>query len=94
MDKKIELLEKMVNVKVDELGDIHYTALNFLFTDFVDLLKLDMDDYINFLKNMRHEGLIEIDLNGYKEITSSIIRATTIGMQFLNDNKSKNKIGF
>jgi len=94
MNNRIKLLEKMFTNKKDVLGDDHYTAYDYSFNEFKNVLGLEQENYEQLLKDMRHEDLVEIKLDSTNELVRSSIQATPAGMDYLINNKGKNKIGF
>ena len=83
---KKALLAKMIRTTKDILKDEHYNLVKYGFDDFKDAFDVSEDFYTETLLEMRHEGLITIDLNGYEDLSRSIISATTKGIEFLENN--------
>ena len=86
MEKKLKILRNIVTIKTNVLGDNIYNSKEYSFYDFQNLVELNTEDYENLLKDMRHEGLIEINLNGYTELRYARIRSTNKGCTFLIEN--------
>lgn len=82
-EAKISLLKKMLNIKTDYLGDQHFTTYRFGFYDFLDALEMPKLEYERLLKDMRHENLIDIDLNGGKSFDHAVIHAKINGATLL-----------
>ena len=84
---KKSLLQKMVNVKVDDLNIKNFYPLRYLFVDFREKFDVSDDFYKNMLFEMNKEGLIEIDKNGFKELDRYSIFITCKGVKYLLEDK-------
>lgn len=94
MDNKLKLLKMMINTTLDVLGDKRYTPLCYAFNDFQGKMQMEHEEYEAFIKSMRHEGLIEIDMHGWDTLDRAKIKASPVGMEYLSTHETKRKIGF
>lgn len=94
MDTKVKILQKMITTSKDELGDTTYHAASYSFMDFWEDSGLPKLAYIDVMKDLRHQGLIDIILHNPKEIESAVVKATKQGACFLADKSGNHKIGF
>lgn len=84
---KKSLLQKMVNVKIDDLKVKHFYPLRYLFFDFRGMFDVSDDFYKGMLFEMNKEGLIEIDKNGFEELDRYSIFVTRKGVEYLLKDK-------
>ncbi len=85
---KKSLLQKMVNVKVDDLNIKNLNSLRYLFFDFREKFDVSDDFYIEMLFEMNKEGLIEIDKNGFNKLEQYSIFITSKGAKYLLEDKN------
>lgn len=83
-EMEVKVLSSMINIKRDVLGDKKINALNYGFYDFFDKSLMEMEEYEELLKSMRHKGLIEIEVNNNENFDRAIIYATQSGAIFLS----------
>ena len=84
---KKSLLQKMVNVKMDDLKVGHFYPLRYLFFDFREMFDVSDDFYKDMLFEMNKEGLIKIEKNGFKELDRYSIFITCKGVKYLLEDK-------
>lgn len=84
---KKSLLQKMVNEQIDSLDIKNYYPLRYLFFDFREMFNVSDDFYKEMLFEMNKEGLVEIDQNGFKDLSRASIFATRKGVEYLLKNK-------
>ena len=84
----------MLCISKNQLGDIEYTSPIYAFMDFLDKMEIQSEDNIELLKQMRQDGLIQINLNGGTEFERATIQVTEPGAKYYDFYKSQSKIGF
>lgn len=86
---KKQLLRKLINEKgPNVLGDIEYFSSKYNFYEFEKSFDVSKSFYEETILEMRREGLIEIELNGYNDLKHAIIFATKQGVEQLIKEKT------
>lgn len=94
MENRVKLLKMMLEVSGDQLGDDHYTALNYSFMEFFEAMEMEIETYETLMIQMRHDGLIEIELNGGAGFERANVKVTSFGAEYFHSTQSKSEIGF
>ncbi|WMJ89440.1 hypothetical protein [Anaerocolumna sp. MB42-C2] len=94
MDNKIKLLSKLAKREENAIGQVGYEVLKFAAISLMDYMGLEESEYVVLLKELSKEGLIEMYPLQCKDIHSSAIEITDDGLNFLEANRNKKKIGF
>ncbi len=94
MDNKIKLLSKLAKREENALGQVGYEVFRFAAMSLLNYMGLEENEYIVLLKELGKEGLIETHPLQCKDIHSAAIEITDEGLNFLEANRNKKKIGF
>lgn len=86
IEEIVKILTSMIHVNTDNLEDTEFIAKDYGFYDFFDNSLMNKNKYEELLKNMRHDGLIEITLDNTKKFERAKIYATKEGVSFLYDH--------
>ncbi len=91
---ELKLLLGMCSQKENAIGRIEFSKGLHSFMAFKDYMEMEEEEYIEFMKVMCRKGYIEYNLGMSQDIKQSSIRVSKTGMEYINDNYGKNKIGF
>lgn len=83
MFTKQQFIKKLIKEEENILGDKHYTAYTFGFYDLLEESGLEKEEYESFVKNLYHEGLLKIDMNGSTDFSRAQITATAKASELL-----------
>ena len=71
----------------NDLGDVSRIPCTRLFYDAYENEECDRETYANELKELRHRGLLGIDMKGWNELDRALVAVTEAGTDWLDAHR-------
>ena len=88
-DQRVTTLLRRFGVRrtTDILGDTHHFPCARLFFDAYKSEECDRETYENEVRELRHRGLLSVDMRGWNELDRAIVEVTEAGADWLEAHR-------